>query len=355
MREETNAPNVTNEGNVSAENNVIPVIRNYKDSVFRMIFSNKRALLNLYNALNGTDYQNPDELEVNTLENAIYLGRKNDISFVIYGKLNLYEHQSTINPNMPLRSLLYITSIYSKLAVNLNTYSSNLEKIPSPHFVTFYNGTEEQPERQILKLSDAYEVQGAGMPEDTPELELRVQVININSGYNKKLLEKCRELQEYMIYVDRVRKYALSMELSAAVEKAVDECIREGILADFLRKNRAEVVSMSIFEYNQEEHFKLIERESRERGFELGRAAGMEAGKAVGIELGKAEGRATGRAEGRAVGKAESVLEVLSELGSVPEGLSKRIMSEKNLDILKNWLKLAAKCDSIEAFEKQIQ
>ena len=113
MREETNAPNVTNEGNVSAENNVIPVIRNYKDSVFRMIFSNKRALLNLYNALNGTDYQNPDELEVNTLENAIYLGRKNDISFVIYGKLNLYEHQSTINPNMPLRSLLYITSIYS--------------------------------------------------------------------------------------------------------------------------------------------------------------------------------------------------------------------------------------------------
>ena len=104
---------------------------------------------------------------------------------------------------------------------------------------------------------------------------------------------------------------------------------------------------MSIFEYNQEEHFKLIERESRERGFELGRAAGMEAGKAVGIELGKAEGRA--------VGKAESVLEVLSELGSVPEGLSKRIMSEKNLDILKNWLKLAAKCDSIEAFEKQIQ
>ena len=112
---------------------------------------------------------------------------------------------------------------------------------------------------------------------------------------------------------------------------------------------------MSIFEYNQEEHFKLIERESRERGFELGRAAGMEAGKAVGIELGKAAGRATGRAEGRAVGKAESVLEVLSELGSVPEGLSKRIMSEKNLDILKNWLKLAAKCDSIEAFEKQIQ
>ena len=104
MKEETNAANVTNEVNVSDENSVVPVIRNYKDSVFRMIFSKKSALLNLYNALNETDYQDPDELEINTLENAIYLGRKNDISFVIYGNLNLYEHQSTINPNMPLRS-----------------------------------------------------------------------------------------------------------------------------------------------------------------------------------------------------------------------------------------------------------
>ena len=166
-------------------------------------------------------------------------------------ELMLYEHQSTANPNMPLRDLFYVTDILQKRTYNKDLYSSKLIEIPAPRFVVFYNGATYQPERQILKLSDAFEKK-----QTDPELELTVTMYNINCGCNEEIMEACKTLKEYAIYVERLRTYAKQMPLKEAVEKAVDECIAEGILADFLEKNRAEAIKVSIYEYDEELHMK---------------------------------------------------------------------------------------------------
>ena len=248
--------------------------RNYKDTVFRMIFREKENLLSLYNALNGTDYGNVDDLEITTLENAVYMNYKNDISFVFEFELLLYEHQSTCNPNMPLRDLLYVTKVLQNRIKDENLYSRSLIRIPTPRFVVFYNGTDSQPERQILYLSDAFEKK-----QDEPSLELAVTVYNINLGHNRELLNACRLLKEYAQYVEQVRTYTQQMPLSEAVEKAVDDCIKNGILADFLAKNRAEAIAVSIFEYDEEKHMKSERKEWREIGREEGIIVGREEGR----------------------------------------------------------------------------
>ena len=224
------------------------VVRNQKDTVFRMLFREKKELLELYNALNDSAYNSPEDLTICTLENAIYMNFKNDISFLLDSEMNLYEHQGSYNPNMPLRDLVYIAKQLEKYTRDETIYSSTLVKIPVPRFVVFYNGTDGQPERQILWLSDAFEKETA-----EPELELKVLMLNINFGHNQELMDKCQTLKEYSQYVDRVRKYAKRMQIEEAVERAVTECIREGILADFLSSQRAEVIAVSIFEYNEEE------------------------------------------------------------------------------------------------------
>ena len=174
----------------------------YRDTVFRMIFDSNKRLLELYNAVNHTDYTDPDALEIVTLENAIYLGMKNDVSCLIDMRIQLYEHQSTVNPNMPLRDLMYVCEQYEKYMINKDIYSSRLIRLPTPRFVVFYNGIQKQPERRELYLSDAFEI-----PEECPSLELRVTQLNINKGYNEDLLKRCPTLFEYVEYVSMVRKY----------------------------------------------------------------------------------------------------------------------------------------------------
>ena len=244
-----------------------PLIANkkYKDTVFRMLFSDRKNLLSLYNAINGTGYADPEKLEIVTLENAIYMGMKNDLAFIIDTNLFLYEHQSTYNANMPLRDLFYIAGEYQKLVDHKSLYSSALQKIPAPNFIVFYNGTEKKKERWENLLSEAYENQIG-----EPNLELRVVTLNINEGHNRELMEQCQILREYAHYVAKVRNYTKEMELDAAVERAVNECIQEGILAEFLRMNRAEVIAMSIFEYDKEEE----EKKLRKAEFEAGVAEG---------------------------------------------------------------------------------
>ena len=241
------------------------VQRNYKDGIFRMLFKDKENLLSLYNALNKTDYTDMDGLEITTLENAVYMNYKNDVSFVFDYELMIYEHQSTVNPNMPLRDLFYVADILQKRIYNKDLYSSKLIKIPSPRFVVFYNGTDPQPERQTLKLSDAYEKR-----QENPELELTVTVYNINFGFNKEIMDACRTLREYAMYVEQVRFYTKQMPLKEAVERAVDYCTAAGILAEFLRKNRAEAIKMSIYEYDEELHHKTLYEEGVEAGIERG-------------------------------------------------------------------------------------
>lgn len=239
--------------------------RNYKDTVFRMLFSDKKNLLSLYNAVNSRDYTNPDDLEIVTLENAIYMGMKNDLAFIIDTNLYLYEHQSTYNPNMPLRDLFYISSEYQKMLDQKSLYSSSLQKIPTPNFIEFYNGSDPVCDVFEHRFSSAFEHLSG-----EPKLELIVTVLNINEGHNALLMEHCKTLREYAQYVAKVRKYTADMSLNEAVECAVDECIKENILADFLRKNRAEVISMSIFEYDKEEEEKKLRKAEYEAGIQKG-------------------------------------------------------------------------------------
>ena len=121
------------------------VNRNYKDTVFRKLFSDRKNLLSLYNAISETSYTDENELEIVTLESAIYMGMKNDLAFIIDTNLFLFEHQSTYNPNMPLRDLFYISSEYQKLVDQKSIYSSVLLKLPEPHFIVFYNGSTTYP------------------------------------------------------------------------------------------------------------------------------------------------------------------------------------------------------------------
>ena len=245
----------------------LPVNRTFKSTLFIMLFEDKKNLLELYNAITGKHYADPELLEINTLENAIYMSMKNDVSFLIDGRLSLYEHQSTKNPNLPLRFLLYISHLYSRLTVKENLYGETIVQIPAPEFLIFYNGKDKMPERQILRLSDMYSVQ-----EGQPKLELEATLLNISGSNNQKLKEACRTLGEYAIYTDKIRNYTETMELSEAVDRAMDECIREDVLREFLMKHRAEARAMSIFEYDQERHM----QQEREAGIEKGRRQGEE-------------------------------------------------------------------------------
>ena len=249
--------------------------RKYKDTVFRMLFSDKVNLLSLYNAVNGSNYKDPDQLEIVTLENAVYMGMKNDLSFLIDTSILLYEHQSTYNPNMPLRDLFYISSEYQKLVDKKTLYSSQLQKIPAPSFIVFYNGTEREEDSWVNYLSESFET----LP-DEPNLELKVVTLNINEGHNPKLMEQCQTLREYAQYVAKVRHYTDRMPLNEAVTLAVNDCINERILEEFLRQNRSEVIAMSIFEYNKEEE----ERKIRKAEYEAGKKAGFAEGESRGTE-----------------------------------------------------------------------
>ena len=228
--------------------------RNYKDTVFRMLFSDRKNLLSLYNAVNQRDYKNPEDLEIVTLENAIYMGMKNDLAFII--DTNLY---------------LYICSEYQKLVDKKSLFSSTLQKIPAPNFIEFYNGSTVIADCTDLRLSSAFEhLTGEA------KLELIVTVLNVNEGHNAELMQHCSTLNEYAQYVARVRHYATDMPLNQAVERAVDECIQKGILTEFLTRNRNEVISMSIFEYDKELEEKKLRKAEYEYGFSEGKKTGFQ-------------------------------------------------------------------------------
>ena len=245
--------------------------RTYKDRLFIRIFEHKEDLLSLYNAVNGSDYQNPDELEITTLDNAIYMRMKNDISFLIDGYMSLYEHQSTFNPNMPLRDCLYMLQIYQNYidSQELDLYSSVLLKIPTPRLVVFYNGQEKMRNEEmcILRLSDSYE-----RPEKEPALECRVQVINVNYGKNRDLMEKCPKLYEYSYLVAKIREnQANGKTLEGAISAALEDCLAQGYLTELLTTYRREVTGMLLYEYDERKHLKNTYEEGMRTGQYKGR------------------------------------------------------------------------------------
>ena len=242
------------------------VNNSYKDNIFRMLFRNKKELLSLYNAFNGTNYDNYEDIEINTLENSLYLGYRNDVSFIFKFFLNLYEHQSTPNPNMPLRNLIYESKLYKIGISKDDIYGSKLVRINTPRFIVLYNGSKTQEETFEYKLSDSFINKT-----DNPSLELKVMVYNINKGMNENLKNACKTLKEYMIFVNKVRDYTngrkLSKEeLTQIINKTVDECIKENVLKEFMIMNREAVMNTCLFEYDEEKHIKNEKNISFEEG-----------------------------------------------------------------------------------------
>ena len=247
------------------------VHRQIKDRLFRFLFEKDRdALLQLYNALNGTDYQDPSMLQVVTIESAVYVVMKNDLAFILAGVLNLYEHQSTVNPNLPVRFLIYLAQEYQGIIEKAkeSLYGSKQIKLPTPHCVVFYNGDQEMPEEKTLRLSDAFENR-----EHKADIELTVRVLNINHGHNAELVEQCKILEEYARFVDATKQLvAETDDRKEALEAAIEYCIENHILEEFLRKYRSEVLGMLLEEFD----VKKYERSLREEGLEIGRAEGHE-------------------------------------------------------------------------------
>lgn len=267
----------------------------------------------LYNALHEEPLPEGTEIQKIRVDNVLYMNFKNDFSFGAGGKvLILGEHQSTINKNMPLRNLMYIGRAYEQLVPVKKRYKREIVKLPKPEFYTFYNGKAPMEKEKILKLSDAYEVQ-----DDDPMLELQVKVININPDAGHEVLEKCPILKEYGQFIDTIRKYQDEGD-EDAYEHAIKECIRQGILADYLTKRGSEVVNMLVAEYDYEMDIEVQREEAFEEGERLGRIEGrMEGerfGRMEGERLGRMEGERLGRIEGERLGRDKGELLKLIEL-----------------------------------------
>ncbi len=242
--------------------------RKYKDVLFRRLFREKQDLLALYNALNGSTYEDPEELEVVTMEDVIFMKMKNDLSFIIASHLNLYEHQSTWNPNMPLRGLLYFAGQFEGLvsARGDDIYGKGQIELPTPEYIVFYNGSGMHTDSRTLYLSDSYSAgHGSGC------LECICKVININRGYNRELMEKCHRLWEYSELLAEIEgNMAKGMGREEAVQKAIDVCIERGILADILLAEKGVAMYRLLTHYDEKKHLKNTFEEGRKEGMEEG-------------------------------------------------------------------------------------
>ena len=264
------------------------VNREYKDSLFRCIFGqndprSKRWRLDLYNALNNSSYTDPDELELTTIEDVIYISIKNDLSFLVDCKMNLIEQQSTFNPNMPLRGLMYFSLLYQLwLSDNKkDLYGSTVVRIPAPQYIVFYNGEREMSDRVKLRLSDAF------MTEDrSGDFEWTATMFNINEGHNDSLGKKCKSLYHYVSYISRVRQNLRSgMNRKEAISEAVDWAIKENLLDGFFREEKAKVIAVSLTEFDEE----LFIRNRHQEGYEEGKADGIAQGMEQGSQSAKSE------------------------------------------------------------------
>ena len=239
----------------------------HKDRLFSFLFGqkgNKEWTLSLYNAVNQTNYTNPDDIEFTTIEDTLYMGTKNDLSFMLCQVMNVYEQQSTYNPNMPVRQLMYTAKLYDKY-IKLkgdNLYGKKLLALPVPKLVTFYNGTEGE-DSQILRLSDAFPEEAKDMESD---IEVRVRMININYGKNKSLLDACRPLKEYAWLIEQIRKNRKHMAIGDAVDKAIGDMPEGFVIRSLLIGHKAEVKDMCITEYNEAETMQMFREEGREEG-----------------------------------------------------------------------------------------
>ena len=236
----------------------------------------KKELLSLYNALTGKNYQNPDELEINTIDDVIYMHLKNDMSFILDDWQNLFEQQSTFNPNQPLRGFFYFADLYKVKYFGKKIYSTRLLKIPTPQYIVFYNGTTNMPDKKELRLSDAFQ-----QPTTQPDIEVVAHMLNINYGHNKELMERCRKLKEYAQFIDIIRHYLRENKQwsnEQAISKAIDDCIQNNILRDILQKERLRVMASILSEFDEVGYKEMIRQEAYEDAYEEAYEEGVEYG-----------------------------------------------------------------------------
>ena len=244
--------------------------REVKSDVFSMLMENKKYALEVYNAVNKTAYEDPEEIQITTLKRGISLSIRNDASIILGMNLNLYEHQSTYSPNMPLRSLIYFVDILKPLIKDEDIYGRKLINIPTPKFVTFYNGIEKRPEIEVFKLSKAFR-----NVTESPEIELICTVYNINSGYNNELLNNCKVLGEYMVFIDKIRENEAD-GYEYPIEEAINWCIDNNILNEFLITRKPEVLKAMIIDMTFERREELIRRDERQEGIQQGIQQGQQ-------------------------------------------------------------------------------
>ena len=258
--------------------------KEYSDRLFHFLFGredHKDWTLSLYNAVRGSAYTDKDDIQINTIDEILYLGMHNDISFLIAGEMNLYEQQSSFNPNMPLRMLQYIAKLYAgyNKKNHQNVYGSRLLELPVPKLVVFYNGKSGKPDEMILYLRESFPA-GAD-----PDIDVRVRMININRGHSKSLLESCQPLREYSWLIDRIRVNNEEMPLVDAIDKAMDEMPEDFVIRDLLVANKAEVRKMLETEYNEEEILKIVAEDARREGEKNGKIIGEKRGTEMVLSL----------------------------------------------------------------------
>ena len=249
------------------------VNKKYKDRLFRHLFNNEIILLELYNAIMGTNYQDWSAIIINTLEDVLFMDMKNDISFIIYNTLMLIEHQSTINENMPRRMIKYLGRLYEKMDSDKPNaiYGRKLVELENPVFIVLYNGVEDYPAEKILNISTALKKGDA----NKNFVDLEVRVININKGRNPELESKCKTLADYASLIEKVREYQKNHPLEEAIRLAVKYCIDNDILKEYLKQHASEVINMLTAEFNMDDALEV----ARWEGLEDGREEGIEKGK----------------------------------------------------------------------------
>ena len=237
----------------SEANDKVQINREHKDRLFKFIFGNeehKEWILSLYNAVNGSNYTDKDEIKFNTIENVVYMSMKNDLSFLVGNSISFYEQQSTYNPNMPIRFLIYSGMVYAKHITDkgeIHLYSQSQQKVPAPKCICFYNGRDDKEDKIILRFSDMF------------------------------------EKQEYSLLVDNIRTFEEEYTLEEAVDKAIDELPEESVIKPFLLSNRAEVKRMCLTEYDEAR----IMAEQRQDGYDEGKKDGYENGQKDGYNNGE--------------------------------------------------------------------
>ena len=257
---------------------------NYKDSVFVTIFHEKSKLIELYNALFDTNYDESAPIDIVTIKDVLFRTLKNDLAFVLGSRfVVLVEHQSSINENMPLRDLMYISTVLKRMVDPTRLYRERLLMIPRPECIVFYNGTKDFPAYQELRLSDSF--LGEKQKDEEDALQLIVKVYNINTEKNSEILERCETLRQYSRFVEIMRSYKEDSEMTNdVIVEVLNRCKKEGVLTEFLDKYGTEIVEMLFKELTREEDLEISRLDGYEEGFNSGERAGFSKGERAGAE-----------------------------------------------------------------------